>query len=138
VPFLAADTECFVPRRPRSKIVRNVATLVVVRRDANETFQHFEATWASRLTGDLELIWDRRNHERRRLDASTSMERRVVDRREPDVDLLGLDETRHGDRRQHTTLRMPERREAERRRRAPNTWATLGFVIAEPEYPAGP
>jgi hypothetical protein len=26
-------------------------------------------------------------------------------------------------------LRMPERREADRRRRAPDTWQTLGFVL---------
>jgi hypothetical protein len=40
-----------------------MATLIVARRDASETFQHLEATWAPKLGSDLTLLWDRRTSE---------------------------------------------------------------------------
>jgi hypothetical protein len=52
-----------------------MATLIVARRDASETFQHLEATWAPKLGSDLTLLWDRRTSERRRYAASVPVER---------------------------------------------------------------
>jgi hypothetical protein len=40
-----------------------MATLIVVRRDASQTFQHVQATLAQKLAGDLAVIWDRRTGE---------------------------------------------------------------------------
>jgi hypothetical protein len=107
-----------------------MTTLIVVRRDAGQTFQHLQAMVAQRLDGDVELIWDRRTRDRRRHGPSIAVERRVRDRRAEEAEPLeDLDEARRAERRQQSQLRMPERREADRRRRAPDTWQTLGFVL---------
>jgi hypothetical protein len=104
--------------------------LIVVSRDASDTFRHFQALVAQRIDGDVELIWDRRMRDRRRHDPSIPVERRVRDRRAEEAELLDdLDEARRTERRQQSQLRMPERRKAERRRRPPETWQTLGFVL---------
>jgi hypothetical protein len=106
-----------------------MTTLIVVRRDAGQTFQHLQAM-VQRLDGDVELIWDRRTRDRRRHGPSIAVERRVRDRRAEEAEPLeDLDEARRAERRQQSQLRMPERREADRRRRAPDTWQTLGFVL---------
>jgi hypothetical protein len=112
-----------------------MATLIVVRRDATATFQHLRETWAAKLGSDLELIWDRRTRNRRHPGDSVPVERRVHDHREADPEPLDLDEARRGERRQQPELRMPERRWAERRRRAPETWQTLGFVLVSQNRP---
>src|SRR5262245_59174521 len=109
-----------------------MATLIVVSRSASATFQHLQAMVAQRLDGDVELIWDRRTGDRRRHNPSIPVERRVSDRRstEPEPEPVeDPDEARRAERRQLTQLRMPERRAGERRRRTPDTWQTLGFVL---------
>jgi hypothetical protein len=112
-----------------------MATLIVVRRNATATFQHLRETWAAKLGGDLELIWDRRTSNRRHPGDSVPVERRVQDRREADPEPLDLDEARRGERRQQPELRMPNRRRAERRRPAPETWQTLGLVLVSQNRP---
>ena len=112
-----------------------MATLIVVRRDATATFQHLREAWAAKLGSDLELIWDRRTRNRRHPGNSVPVERRVQDRREADPEPLDLDEARRGERRQQPELRMPDRLRAERRRRAPETWQTLGFVLVSQNRP---
>jgi hypothetical protein len=64
------------------------------------------------------------------------VERRVQDRREAEAEPLILDETRRVERRQHPALRVPERRQTDRRRRPPDTWQTLGFVLVRQDRPA--
>jgi hypothetical protein len=114
-----------------------MTTLIVVRRGASATFQQLQAMVAQRLDGDVELIWDRRLGDRRRHAPSVSVERRVRDRRSAEPESLDdPDEARRVERRQQTQLRMPERRAAERRRRAPDTWQTLGFVLVTRDGPA--
>jgi hypothetical protein len=100
-----------------------VATLIIVRRDASGTFQHLQATWA-----ELELVWDRRMGERRRVTAGAPVDCRIYDRRDPQYERIFLDQ-RQQERRQQLEVRMPERRLTERRPRAPDTWGTLGFVV---------
>jgi len=104
-----------------------MVTLIIVRRDANQTFQHVQATFAQTLGGDLAVIWDRRTSDRR-LRAEPIVDRRVQDRREPESDPRFLDQ-RQSERRQRPEARLPDRRRVERRRRAPETWGTLGFVL---------
>jgi hypothetical protein len=107
-----------------------MATLIIVRRDAGVTFQHLEATWVPTLGRDLTLMWDRRMGDRRHLDAATPIERRVGERRAPDAQVLdGFREGRRDERRQQPEWRLPERRHGDRRRRAPDTWDTLGFLV---------
>ena len=111
-----------------------MATLMLVRRDVGATFQHLEATWVPTLGRDLTLMWDRRMGDRRHLDAATPLERRVGERRAADAQVLdGFREARRDERRQRPELRMPERRQAERRRPAPDTWGTLGFLVVRSE-----
>jgi hypothetical protein len=114
-----------------------VATLIIVRRDASETFHHFQAMAAQKLDRDVELLWDRRTRDRRGPDPSVPVERRVEERRDPQADPGFLDQ-RQMERRQHPESRMPDRRRGERRRRAPDTWGTLGFVLVAQERPAAP
>jgi hypothetical protein len=49
-----------------------VSTLTVVRRDAGDTFEHFQ-TMLARLGHDVALLWDRRMNERRRDEASVAL-----------------------------------------------------------------
>jgi hypothetical protein len=105
-----------------------MTTLIVVRRDANRVFQHFQATLAQTLGDDVELLWDRRAGDRRRPAASVPVERRVQDRRDPEPEPVFLDQ-RQLERRQRPEARLPDRRRAERRRRTPNAWRVLGFVV---------
>jgi hypothetical protein len=105
-------------------------TLIIVRRDAGATFQHLEATWVPTLGRDVTLMWDRRMGDRRHLDATTPIERRVGERRAPDAQVLdGFREGRRDERRQQPEWRIPERRHGDRRRPAPDTWDTLGFLV---------
>ena len=102
-----------------------MATLIIVRRDAGATFQQLEATLVPTLGRDVTLMWDRRMGDRRHLDAAPPIERRVAERRAADAQALdGFREGRRDERRQ-----QPERRHADRRRRAPNTLDTLGFLV---------
>jgi hypothetical protein len=112
-----------------------MATLIVVRRDARGTFEHLQATWASKLSGDLTLMWDRRTSDRRRYAASVPVERRVGERRAAGAEVVD-DEVRRGERRQHPEWRMPERRQGERRRRPPEAWGALGFLLVRSDRPA--
>jgi hypothetical protein len=110
-----------------------VATLIVVRRDAGGTFQHFQTTLAQ-LGHGVELLWDRRTGERRHHQDPARVERRMGERRaDAEVEPVLLDEPRRMERRQQPESRIPERRRAERRQRAPDTWRTLGFVLVRPE-----
>jgi hypothetical protein len=107
----------------------STATLIVVRRDASAIFQRLEP-WARSPGSDVTLVWDRRTGDRRHYDAAVLVERRMGERREPSAEGLAvLDQPRRGDRRQQPESRMPERRHTERRRRVPNTWGTLGFLV---------
>jgi len=107
--------------------------LIVVRRDAGGTFQHFRTTLAQ-LGGDVELLWDRRTSERRHHPDPARVERRVGERRaEAEVEPVFLDEPRRAERRQQPEFWMPERRQSERRQRAPETWKALGFVLVQRE-----
>src|SRR5262245_36776244 len=113
-----------------SRASNDMTTLIVVSRSASATFQHLQAMVAQRPDGNVELIWDRRTGDRRRHDPSVPVERRVRDRRSAEPEPLeDPDEARRAERRQQSQLRIPERRAAERRRRAPDTWRTLGFVL---------
>jgi hypothetical protein len=60
-----------------------MATLIVVRRGASETFQHLQTTWAPKLGGDLTLLWDRRTSDRRRDAARWSGASANAERRKP-------------------------------------------------------
>jgi hypothetical protein len=113
-----------------------VTTIIVVRRDAHGTFQHFQTTLAQ-LCGDVELLWDRRTGERRHLEASVPVERRVRERRavEPEAEPVFLDEPRRIERRQQPESRMSDRRQAERRQHVRDTWRTLGFVLVRRNSP---
>jgi hypothetical protein len=113
-----------------------MATLIVVRRDANDTYRHFKLTWAHKLGNDLDLIWDRRTSDRRCLDASVAVEHPLQSRRDADAEPLDLDAVHRGERREHPESRQPERRRAERRQRAPDTWQTLDFVLVPQDRPA--
>jgi hypothetical protein len=115
--------------------------LAVVKPDATETYQYLEATLAPTLGRGLRLLGDRRRRERRGPVDAGRVERRVWDRRAPeDPDPAGLDPRLSlGDRRQQLDpARMPERRQVERRRRAPETWPTLGFVLVRMDRPPVP
>ena len=102
-----------------------MATLVVVRHGARETFHHLQATWALRLGRELTVMWDRRLSDRRR--DSIPVERRVGERRKAtDEPRDDQNEMRQRDRRQRPELRLPERRQTERRRPPPDMWGTLG------------
>jgi hypothetical protein len=107
-----------------------VATLIVVRRDAGDTFQHFRTALAP-LGHGVELLWDRRTGERRHPQDPARVERRTGERRaEAEGEPVFLDEPRRMERRQEAGSRLiQERRRAERRQRAPDTWQTLGFVL---------
>ena len=108
--------------------------LIVVRRDASETFYRLGTTWIPKLGPHVTLMWDRRTQPRRRYDISGPVEPRAYEH--PDADGERLDdsaEARLGDRRQQSEWRMLERRRTERRRRAPDTWGTLGFVVVGSE-----
>ncbi len=108
--------------------------LIVVRRDASETFHRLQGTWMPKLGPDATLIWDRRSQTRRRYEIFAPVERRVRERRETDVETLeDCAEARRGDRRQQSEWRMPERRHTERRRRLPDTWSMLGFLVVGTE-----
>ena len=108
--------------------------LIVVRRDASETFYRLETTWIPKLGPNVTLMWDRRTHARRCYDISGPVEPRVREHRDADVERRDDSaEARLGDRRQQSERRMPERGRTERRRRAPDTWGTLGFVVVGPE-----
>jgi hypothetical protein len=114
-----------------------VATLIVVRRDASDTFRTFkELAQCGAFSGDVELLLDRRMSERRRGEAtSVAVERRVGERRAPasEAEPVFLDEPRRMERRQQPESRIPDRREVERRQRARQTWQTLGFVLVRRE-----
>jgi hypothetical protein len=108
--------------------------LIVVRRDASETFYRLKTTWIPKLGPDATLMWDRRTHARRGYDISGPVERQEPECR--DMDVKSLDdgaEARRRDRRQQCEWRMPERRHTERRRRAADTWDTLGFLVVDSE-----
>src|SRR5215470_9012402 len=116
---------------------------MVVRRDAGSTFQHLQTIWAGRLGHELELVWDRRMSERRCHTAAARVDRWVHDRGdpeiepelEPEVELILLDQ-RQRERRQQPEepeVCRPERRQTERRRRAPGTWGPLGFLVVPDE-----
>src|SRR5215468_10837049 len=110
-----------------------MATLIIVRRGASETFHHLQGTWAPKLGGDLTIIWDRRTSDRRR-----AVEQRVGERRQANAEWLdGFREARHTERRRQPELRMPERRQTQRRRPAPDTWDTLGFLVVRGEERPG-
>ena len=100
-----------------------MATLVVVRRGASETFHHLQGTWAPKLGSDLTIMWDRRTRDRRRDDAGIPVERRVAERRAANAEWLdGFREARHTERRQQPELRMPEPRRVAERRAADAQW----------------
>src|SRR5215467_9556154 len=98
-----------------------MATRIVVRRGASETFHHLQATWVPKLGCDLTVVWDRRTSHRRRYGDSIPVERRVGERRTDTEPSDELDEARRGERRQRPESRFPERRQADRRRRGPDT-----------------
>ena len=107
-----------------------MATFVVVRRGASETYHHLQATWAPKLGGDLTVMWDRRTSDRRRHGDSIPVERRVGERPEVEAEWPdSLNDARRAERRQQLEAPMPERRQAERRQRSPDTWGTLGFLV---------
>ena len=111
-----------------------MVALIIVRRNASETFYHLQATWALKLGGDLTVTWDRRISDRRRYEDSIPVDRCVGERREVEAEWPdSLNDARRAERRQQPELRMPERRQAERRRRAPDTWGTLGFLVVHDE-----
>jgi hypothetical protein len=114
-----------------------VATLIVVRRNAGGTYQHFQTTLAQ-LGHGVELLWDRRTGERRHLEASVPMERRIGEHRaaDPEAEAVSFDEPRRAEPRQQPEPWMPERRQSERRQRAPETWQPLGFALVrrDPSY----
>jgi len=106
-----------------------MATFVVVQRGDSETFQVLEK-WARKPGSDLTPMWDRRTSDRRHDNGSLPLERRVGERREavPEIP-ADFDQARRWEQPQ----RGPERRQAERRRRAPDTWGVLGFQVIRPE-----
>src|SRR5215471_7009816 len=105
------------------------ATLIVVQRDASAIFQRLEP-WARSPGSDVTLVRDRRTGDRRHYDAAVLIERRTKEHRESSAEGLAvLDKPRRSERRQQPESRMPEQRHADRRRRAPNTWGTLGFLV---------
>src|SRR5262249_17735929 len=110
-----------------------MATLVVVRRGASETFHHLQGAWAPKLGGDLTVMWDRRTNDRRGSCAPLGVERRVGVRREVEVEWPdSLNDVRC----QEPELR-PERRHTQRRRRPPDVWRTLGFLVVRGEEGPG-
>src|SRR5262249_2630022 len=112
-----------------------MATLVVVRRGASETFHHLQGTWAPKLGSDLTLMWDRRTDDRRGYENSIEVERRVGERCEATEPAADLGEARRSERRQRAEAQLPDHRQAERRRRAPDTWGALGFLVVHDEGP---
>ena len=108
--------------------------LIVVRRDASEAFHRLQTTWIPKLGPNVALMWDRRTQARRRYHISGPFEPRVRAHRDADVERRDDSaEACLGDRRQQSEWRMPERRRTERRRRAPDTWGTLGFLVVGSE-----
>src|SRR5215470_544237 len=100
-----------------------MATLIVVRRGASETFHHLQGTWAPKLGGDLTIIWDRRTSDRRR-----AVEQRVGERRQANAEWLdGFREARHTERRRQPELRMPEAEQRVGERRQANAEWLDGF-----------
>src|SRR5262245_10703450 len=105
------------------KCFSSMATLVVVRHGASETFHHLQATWAPKLGPDLMIVWDRRIGEGRRYQDSLPVDEAPGALAEARREACG----------QRPGLRTPERRQAERRRRAPDSWGTLGFPVVHDE-----
>src|SRR5215468_12253816 len=100
-----------------------MATLIIVRRGASETFHHLQGTWAPKLGGDLTIIWDRRTSDRRR-----AVEQRVGERRQANAEWLdGFREARHTERRRQPELRMPEVEQRVGERRQANAECLDGF-----------
>ena len=117
-------------------IARDMPTLVVVRRNAHDTFRHFKLMWAHKLGNDLDLIWDRRTGDRRRPDASVAVEQRIEARRDGDAEPPDRGPAHPEERRPRPQSRQPERRRAERRQRGLVPWETLAFVLVQQERPA--
>jgi hypothetical protein len=107
--------------------------LLIVRRGQEERYGHLRAAFQGE---PVEVIWDRRQGERRQHPAS--VERRRGDRRaEAPVPLPSeLDNRRLGDRRYgEVETRIPERRRGERRGLAPVSWTALDFVFVREVAP---
>jgi hypothetical protein len=111
---------------PSSPLVRvergessSMATLIVVKREASGTLHHLQAELAHTLGHghDVEISGGKR--------------------REAEAVPLFLDDPPGRVRRERSDLRIPERRLAERRRRVPDTWRALGFVVVQRDCPAG-
>lgn len=83
-----------------------MSTLIVVRRaghNATETYEHLEANWVPKFGPDVTLMWDRRTD-------SPS----------------GFDDGAERFRDERSLLKSEH---AERRRRPPAIWGTLGFLV---------
>jgi len=112
--------------------------LLVVRRSAIERFRLLQQLCAGE---PIEIIWDRRQAERRgQRPRTVAIERRRGDRREVEDDepLEPLDERRSSERRQRVEARIPERRRGERRGPAPESWSALDFVLVRGPRPRQP
>ena len=108
--------------------------LIVVSARRERDIHRLQTTWIPKLGPNVALMWDRRTQTRRRYDLSGPFEPRVREQRDADVERRDDSaEARLGDRRQPSGWRMPDRRRTERRRCAPDTWGTLGFLVVGSE-----
>jgi hypothetical protein len=111
-----------------------LATLIVIRRDATATFQHLRETWVAKLGSDLTLLWDRRTSGRRHLTplSQSSGAWESAGRWRPSGRTAS---TRRAVRSVASSRNCGCRNDgkAQPRRRAPDTWGTLGFLMVRDE-----